>query len=68
MSTDGRHATLEKLIDESELSRIIGRSVPSIRRDRLAGRGIPYVKLGHLVRYDVSDVRDYLDRCKKQTR
>lgn len=56
---------LEPLLDEVEFSRITGRSVASARRDRLFGRGCPFVKLGALVRYRPSDVRDYIERNRK---
>ena len=52
---------LEPLLDEFEYARIIGRSVSSIRRDRVLGAGCPYVKLGSLVRYRPADVRSYLE-------
>jgi hypothetical protein len=58
---------LEQLIDDSGLSRITGRSAMSIRRDRMLGRGCPYIKMGRLVRYDPRDVRDYLERCKRNS-
>ena len=53
---------IEPLLDEYECSRITGRSVASLRRDRLCGTGIPYVKLQALVRYRPSDVRAYIER------
>jgi len=53
---------IEPLIDEYECSRITGRSVASLRRDRLLGTGIPYVKLQALVRYRPSDLREYIER------
>jgi hypothetical protein len=53
---------LEPLLDEFEYARITGRSVSSVRRDRLLGSGCPYVKLGALVRYRPADVRSYLER------
>jgi hypothetical protein len=55
---------LEPLIDERECSRITGRSVASLRRDRLLGIGIPHVKLTSLVRYDPHDIRAYIERNK----
>lgn len=58
---------LEPLLDEVEFSRITGRSVASARRDRLLGRGCPHIKLGALVRYRPSDVRDYIERNRKST-
>src|SRR5882762_2615025 len=56
--------TLEQLLDETQVSRITGRSVASLRRDRLLGTGIPFVKLHALVRYDPRDIRDYIERNK----
>lgn len=52
---------IEPLIDEYEFERITGRSVASARRDRLLGRGCPFVKLGALVRYRLQDVRAYIE-------
>jgi hypothetical protein len=56
---------IEPLLDEYEFSRITGRSVGSARRDRLLGRGCPFIKLGALVRYRPSDVRDYIQQNRK---
>src|SRR5690348_3636281 len=51
---------LEPLCNERELARIIGRSIGSLRRDRMLGIGIPFIRLGKLIRYDPRDVREYL--------
>jgi len=56
---------LEPLMNESECSLITGRSVASLRRDRLLGSGIPFVKLTSLVRYDPRDIRAYIERNKR---
>jgi hypothetical protein len=32
-----------------------------LQKDRVAGHGIPFVRLGRLVRYRQSDVQSYLD-------
>ena len=53
---------LEHLLDESQVAEITGRSVASLRRDRLLGIGCPYVKLVFLVKYRPSDVRAYIAR------
>jgi hypothetical protein len=60
--------TLEPLVDEFECSRITARSVPSLRRDRLLGAGIPFIKCGFLVRYDPQDIREYIQRNKHRGR
>jgi len=51
---------LERLLDESKVAEITGRSVASLRRDRLLGKGCPYVKLGFLVKYRPRDVEAYI--------
>jgi hypothetical protein len=53
---------LEILLDEREYARLTGRSVASLRRDRLLGIGCPYVKLGALVRYRPQDVQAFIER------
>ena len=57
----GLSTELEPLLNEQEYSRITGRSLASVRRDRLLGRGCPYVKLGSLVRYRPCDVREFIE-------
>jgi hypothetical protein len=53
---------LEPLVDVSECSRITGRSIPSLNRDRMLGVGIPYIKFGFLIRYEPSAIRDFIER------
>jgi hypothetical protein len=53
-------AELETLLTEHEYSGLTKRSVASARRDRLLGKGCPYVKLGALVRYRPQDVKAHL--------
>jgi hypothetical protein len=60
---------LEPLLREHEAARITGESVATLRRNRLLGKGCPYVKLGTLVRYQPSDLRAYIEgnlRCGHQ--
>jgi predicted DNA-binding transcriptional regulator AlpA len=53
----------ERLLDDNELAAVLGRSRSRIQKDRLEGRGPPFVKIGRLVRYRAADVRDYLRSC-----
>jgi len=57
----------EPTLNEYETSDWVGRSVPSLRRDRLLGRGIPFIKCGSLVRYRPSDIRAYLEQNVRGT-
>jgi hypothetical protein len=47
---------MEKLLTENAVAQLIRRSVSTLRRDRIAGTGIPFVKIGRQVRYRESDV------------
>ena len=37
-------------------------SIATVERDRWAGTGVPFIKLGRSVRYRKSDIRNWLDR------
>jgi hypothetical protein len=50
------------LLGEYAVSRLIGRSVSSLRRDRQLRKGIEFVRIGRLVRYDPSSVWEYIKR------
>lgn len=39
---------LEALLDEKEISRLTGRAIPTLQKDRLNGEGPPFVKIGRL--------------------
>lgn len=56
---------LDQLLDERAFSRKVNRSVSSLRKDRMFGRGFPYIKLGKLVRYSPRDARKEIDRCRR---
>ena len=53
---------LEPLLDERAYAHFTGRSVASVRRDRLLGKGCPFAKLGALVRYRPEDIRIHIER------
>jgi hypothetical protein len=46
----------EVFLDEHDLSRRHKRSIKTIRNARLRGGSVPFVKIGRLVRYRLSDV------------
>ena len=51
---------LEPNLNEHQYSAVTGESVATARRNRVLGRGCPYVKLGALVRYRPQDIRAYI--------
>lgn len=52
---------LENLLSENEISKLFGRSIPTLQKDRLRGNGPPFIKIGRLVRYSPSAVQAWLD-------
>ncbi len=54
--------SLETLLDEKELSRLFHVSIGTLRFWRAIGRGPRYRKVGQLVRYAPSDVKEWLER------
>jgi hypothetical protein len=54
---------LEPLYKETDVARILNRSVKTLRKDRLFGRGPRYIHVGGSVRYRPQDVADVLRGC-----
>ena len=51
-------------IKEQEVAQITALSLSKLRQDRCYGRGIPFMKIGSAVRYDLRDVYAFLDKAK----
>jgi predicted DNA-binding transcriptional regulator AlpA len=54
---------IETLLNERQLSRLIGVSIGTLRFWRSEAKGPRFRKVGQLVRYAPSDVNDWLNRC-----
>lgn len=52
---------LDPLLSDRDVERITGRARSTLQKDRVVGSGIPFVRIGRLVRYRQSDVQSYLD-------
>ena len=50
------------VVDENQAAKIIGRAVQTLRNDRHLRQGPPYIKIGRSIRYQISDLLDYLKR------
>ena len=53
-----------KLLTAEEVAEWTGLSLDTLAQWRSQGRGIPYLKIGRAVRYDPSDVQEYLRGCR----
>jgi excisionase family DNA binding protein len=53
-----------RLLTAKEVAALTGLSVETLAQWRSQNRGIPYLKIGRAVRYDVADVQSYLEGCR----
>jgi len=51
---------LDPLLSDVEVARITGRARSTLQKDRVSGTGIPFVRIGRLVRYRATDVQSYI--------
>ncbi len=52
------------LVSAEEVAQLTGLSVETLAQWRSQRRGIPYLKIGRSVRYDLLDVQEYLRGCR----
>lgn len=56
--------TMLRYLNDFQVSEITGLAVSTLRNDRWLRRGIPYIKKGRAVRYDIKDVMDFMESKK----
>jgi len=54
---------IEELLDTNKASKLLGMKSKSLANSRHTGTGlqIPFIKLGNLVRYRLSDLQSYIE-------
>ena len=50
-----------KYLTEKQVAEITNRALSTIRNDRFLNRGMPYIKIGKSVRYNLQDVINYME-------
>ena len=55
------HKAIEGLLNEKDVTRVIGLSMASVRRWRLLRQGPRYLKIGAAVRYKPEDISAWLE-------
>ncbi len=50
-----------RLLSEKEAAQIIGQAVQTLRNNRWARRGLPYIRIGRSIRYQLGDILAYID-------
>jgi len=56
-----------KYLTEQQVAKITSRALSTLRNERSKGLGIPYIKLGRSVRYDLQDVIEFMEAHKIRT-
>lgn len=56
-----------ELLPEGAVAKLLNVSVYKLQRDRCRGTGIPFVRLGRMIRYRQSEVRAYVDGAFQST-
>jgi excisionase family DNA binding protein len=54
----------QQYLTEKQVSELTGLALSTLRNDRAQDRRIPYLKIGKSVRYDVADLKNFLESCK----
>lgn len=57
-----------KLLSPEDVSELIGIPETTLAQWRYRKQGMPYLRIGRLVRYDEADVDAYLQRCRIEVR
>ena len=57
-----------KLLTPEQVSEQTGIPLATLAQWRYRKRGLPYLRLGRLVRYDTADVERYLQTCRVEVR
>lgn len=58
---------MSRLVTERDASELLGVSMRTLQKWRLHGNGPPFVKLGHAVRYDVTDLETYIEGARRRS-
>ena len=53
-----------RYLNEVQVSDMTGRALSTLRNERARNEGIPYIKIGRSVRYDLVDVVRFMDAHK----
>ena len=56
-----------RYLNETEVSKITGRALSTLRNERFRGEGIPYIKVGRSVRYSLEDLVRFMESRKVKT-
>lgn len=57
----GINPNASQWLTEKEVAALTRLSLSTLRAHRFAGRGLPYAKLGRMVRYSASEVERYME-------
>jgi Helix-turn-helix domain len=62
-SQEAPTAEPDRCLSERPVAAVLEVSVAALRKWRRTGGGPPYLRIGKLIRYRLSDLRDFMNRC-----
>lgn len=62
---DFTHSNSPHLLSEKQVSTWSGISVKTLQGMRIRGHGIPFIKIGRLVRYDPEQIHAFMEKQTK---
>ena len=57
----------QRYLNEVQVAEMTGRALSTLRNERFARCGIPYIKIGRSVRYGLEDVVQFMESRKNMT-
>jgi hypothetical protein len=57
-------ADTPKWVKDSDVAKMLGYGIQTLRNHRARGVGLPFSKVGRSIRYKLADVYDYMEKNK----
>ncbi|MBU2511697.1 helix-turn-helix domain-containing protein [bacterium] len=67
MAETNQAAIQVKYLNDKQVARMTGKAVQSLRNERSKRIGIPFIRMGGAVRYDIQDVIKYMEERRIET-
>jgi hypothetical protein len=65
MPTALKYIDPDTLLNQSQVARLLGTTTKFMESRRCKGGGVPFIRVGRLVRYRPSDVRDWIESQRR---
>jgi hypothetical protein len=67
IADENRRTNTPSFLSPEDVSTILGMTAPHLGVLRCRGKGPKFMKIGHAICYDVADVLDYINSCRRDS-